>query len=138
MGFIDRLMEFHRSTIRSKFNATNDWNMYVRVLTTQFDSSRNVTDDDLAIAMEELEKFDLVTVLEMPDTAVLWKAKYGMEIQHKNVDQKYNRTEIFEEERRNDNGFDLKYAEFEREFRRWNRFDYILYDRAKELHRECF
>merc|ERR1712110_763066 len=89
LNIIDRLKEFHESTIRSKFDATNDWNMYVRVLTTQFDSNHTVTEDDLAMALVELEKFDLVTVLEMSDAAALWEAKYGMIIKHKNVDQKY-------------------------------------------------
>ena len=125
--FVQRLKMYH---LRKMTHHFTDWNMYVRVLSSQFD--HNVTEKDLEIAKRELDKFDLVTVLEMPDVAKIWTAKYGMNIQHRNANMKYN--EIYAAERERDEDFDQNLQRFQEEFEILNRFDYMLYDYAKQLH----
>ena len=142
MSLIEKLKWYHScrkatgpaARCKFKFNATNDWNMYVRVLSSQFDRDRNVTEHDLEIAKKELNKFDLVTVLEMSDAAALWKAQYGMTMTHSNGNKKYD--EIYAAERKKDKDFNDKFKKFEESFRRWNHFDYVLYEYAQELHRK--
>ena len=139
ISLIQRLRRYHSCGEGSEYDvqcsvhwqAVNDWNMYVRVLTNQFDRNYNVTEQDLEIAKGELDKFDLVTVLEMPNLGDLWKEKYGMNIRHSNGNKKYN--QIYAAERDKDEDFDEKFKKFEQEFKRWNHFDYLLYEYAREV-----
>ena len=98
----------------------------------QFD--HNVTEKDLEIAKRELDKFDLVTVLEMPDVIKIWAAKYGMNILHRNRNTKYD--DIYAAERDRDENFDQNLQRFQEEFEMLNRFHYMLYDYAKQLHKK--
>lgn len=127
--FVQRLEMYHSLERAHHFT---DWNMYVRVLSSQFD--RNVTEKDLETAKRELDKFDLVTVMEMPDVSDVWSAKYGFNMQHWNSNMKYE--EQFAAERERDKDFDQKLLEFRKEFEILNRFDYMLYDYAKQLHQK--
>ena len=118
---------------RARYNGTNEWNMFVRVLSNNFDREHEVTENDLETAKSELDKFDLVTVLEMPDNAALWSAKYGIDVGHINRQRAYSET--FDAERARDPAFDKKLMDFEQEFIRLNHFDYALYEYAEKLHR---
>ena len=127
--FVQRLMLYH---LRKTTHHFTERNMYVRVLSKQFD--HNVTAKDLEIAKRELDKFDLVTVLEMPDVIKIWAAKYGMNILHRNRNTKYD--DIYAAERDRDENFDQNLQRFQEEFEILNRFDYMLYDYAKQLHKK--
>lgn len=114
------------------YPASNAYNMYTRVLSGKLDGNYSVTVQDLDTAKRKLDTFDLVTVMEMPDNAMLWKAKYGMEMGHVNHQKSYNST--FTSESEQDAEFYFKFNQFEREFEELNRMDYLLYQHAKELH----
>ena len=67
LPFIDRLRRYHscphrdppkreaNCTVWTKFNATNDWNMFVRVLSTQFEFQQELSEEALNVALKELE-----------------------------------------------------------------------------------
>ena len=126
----------HNCCVTSKgdgYAVSNQYNMYTRILSGNFNRNYTLTIRDLEVAKRELDQFDLVTVMEMPGTAELWKAKYGMEIGHVNQHKRYNET--YDLERQRDPDFDSKFKEFEYEFQDLNQMDYALYEYALELHR---
>eukprot|EP01084_Bolivina_argentea_P238761 401154_1 len=121
-SLIDRLKAYHKfNNFEGNVKGKQLWNMYVRVLTNNFDPIRNVTADDLQIAKHELDKFDMVSVLDKYETLELWTIKYGLSITHKNANQGSNKM--------NHEGLD----EFETEFKILNQYDYQLYEYALEL-----
>merc|ERR1739842_85419 len=91
-----------------------------------------MTELDLEIAIQELDKFDLVTVLETPRVEDLWRLKYGINMKHDNGNSR-NKHAILAAERTN-NSAELEM--FELEFESLNRLDYLMYDHAKELHQK--
>jgi len=125
-ALLERLKGYHLERHRG-----THWNMYVRVLNRQFD--RNVTEEDLEIAKRELDKFDLVVVMEIDDSAQLWRANCGFNIEHRKANIQYE--QIYAAEREADSDFDEKWEGFRVEYERLNRFDYEIYEYAKELHR---
>jgi len=141
LSFVQRLKRYHScgdgpgfaALCSLQFNGTNDWNMYIRVLTDQFNRSQKVTAEALDVAKSEMDKFDLVTVLEMESASDLWAAKYGLEVQRVNAQTKYD--EIYAAERKKHYGFDREFKKFQEEYERLNRFDYLLYEYAQGLHR---
>ena len=128
VSLADRLRAYHECTrcFRKKgnFHGMNDWNMYVRVLSNQYDRNRNVTEQDLETAKKELDKFDLVTVLEETQGAVLWQRKYNIIIEGHNakINKKHNASRIAQE-----------IGDFKQEYQRLNRFDYALYKYAVQI-----
>ena len=127
-SLVERLKEYHSR--HTSFHGSH-LNMFVRVLNMKW--SGNVTEEDLEIAKRELDKFDLVVVMEMDDAAKLWKANHGFNIEHRKTNNKYEK--IYAAERKADSDFDEKMERFRMEYEHWNRFDYALYEHAKELHR---
>ena len=146
LSFIQRLRRYHscpqkdppkkpaNCSVFTRYNATNDWNMYVRVLTTQFHRDHELTEKDLKIAMREMDKFDFVTVLDMPGNAELWEKRYNTTMKHK----RYYAASVYEQtysaERERNAHFDVEFKEFKKEFERLNHFDYVIYEYAKQLH----
>lgn len=143
-SLVERLRRFHDvKRWKRKYGAVgmhlNEWNMYVRVLSRQFDRGHNVTERDLDTAKRELDRFDLVTVLEMDGAADLWRIKYGVDVLHLNSqsDHKHSqKEEAFAVERRKNPLFDKEFERFEREFKTVNYVDCLLYEYAKRLHRQ--
>merc|ERR1719273_2518872 len=100
-SLVERLKEYRSSPTTHK---ASHWNMFVRVLNQKF--SGNVTEKHLQIAKRELDKFDLVVVMEMDDAADLWRANCGLSIEHRNANIHYQ--QIYAAERKVDNDFDEK------------------------------
>lgn len=133
LSFVQRLRLYHSYRGHPKFPDTNSWNMYCRVLSRQFQRTRNVTAEDLETAKSALDAFDLVTVLEMEDAADLWAARYGLGILHSNRYSKYG--ELYAAEKKKHSAFDRELSAFQKEFETLNRCDYLLYEYAQDLHR---
>ena len=107
----------------TQFGGTNDWNIYVRVLSAQFDRDHVVTEQDLDIAMKEMDKFDFVAVLDMPGSAALWETRYNTKMEHALGTPASLYSETYSAERERNKKFDDEFKGFEREFERLNRFD---------------
>ena len=125
----ERLLAFHNGRMKTHFPSLQAWNMYIRIMTGKYDNNGNMNESDLEIAKERLKMYDVVTILELPETHVLMY-KYGIqghEYHSKNDGSKnlkhlsFNDTEILNE--------------FEKEFEEMNELDYKFYEYAIRVSR---
>lgn len=127
-----RLMFFHEHADdmmrHVNFRGVASWNMYIRVLTGQFDKEY-IDENDLEIAKERLDKFDAVTVLEVVETHKLMAYKYGIQLTLHSKNHLQRNLDLL-----NDGGDEMKILmEFQKEFEELNVFDYKLYKYAIQL-----
>eukprot|EP01084_Bolivina_argentea_P121421 215162_1 len=122
-SIVEQLKTYHNfNETTGRVRGNRLWNMYVRVFTNNYDPNRQVTHMDLIIAKQELDKFDLVSILDKPETLKLWRFKYGLILLHEN--KGHSKQYI---------GMKHELIEFEKQYKVLNQFDYQLYEYAINL-----
>ena len=99
--------------------------MYIRVLTSQFDTEYNVTRKD-----SEIAKGDLVTALEMDgrySTSLENKIWYDYTATNLPMRMTNMMKYVLSKLTKFDDEFDVKLASFQKEFAIWHKYDYMLY-----------